>query len=71
MSVYYSYSDNYRINFNREGVAMNFWSTIFPIVIIGLSFWAGVMYAFAKVPLHSMYWFCAAALNTCVLFMGE
>jgi len=44
---------------------------IFPVIIICLSFWAGVTYGFHRMPLHSVYWFAAATLNTVVLFMGE
>jgi len=46
-------------------------TNIFPFIIICLSFWAGVVYAVARMPAHAIYWFCAAALNLCVLFMKE
>jgi hypothetical protein len=44
---------------------------IFPVLIIGMSLWASVVYGFHKQPLHCGYWFFAAMLNLCVLFMKE
>lgn len=51
---------------------MNFvMSNMFPVIIIGLSFWAGIVYAIQRMPLHAAYWAFAGALNLCVLFMRE
>jgi hypothetical protein len=44
---------------------------IFPIIIISLSMWAGIVYALHKQPLHALYWMLAAGLNLTVLFMKE
>ena len=44
---------------------------LFPGIIIALSLLSSIGYAFSKQPLHAGYWFFAAALNTCVLFMKE
>jgi len=44
---------------------------IFPVLIISLSLWAGIVYAFHRQPLHALYWMFAAGLNIVVLFMKE
>jgi len=44
---------------------------IFPVIVIGMSFWAGIVYAVQRMPLHAAYWFLAGSLNVCVLFMKE
>jgi hypothetical protein len=46
-------------------------TNVFPILIIGLSFWAALVYFVGKQPLHGTYWTAAGILNTVVLFMGD
>jgi hypothetical protein len=46
-------------------------TNIFPVLIIGMSFWSSIVYGLHREPLHAGYWFCAGALNLCVLFMKE